>query len=192
MPNNDRDTDASDLGIRLKELRLRRGITLAQLAKQTALSIGSLSQVERGLVSPTIRTIYSVSTALGVSPAWIIDPNGASDHNPDGNYITRASQRRRILDSNGVVKYLATPELQQRYKGFVVKLQPNGTSGEEQYTHAGNEIGFVLSGSLVLEIENKSYRLNQGDTFAFPSSLSHRFYNDSPAETNVFWINSLD
>src|ERR1700693_1888441 len=68
---------AEGLGRRLKELRRSRGRTLAQLADRTDLSIGSLSQVERGLVSPTIRTVYAVSTALGVSPAWIIDPDSA-------------------------------------------------------------------------------------------------------------------
>jgi len=66
---------AEGVGRRLKELRRSRELTLAQLAERTGLSIGSLSQVERGLVSPTIRTVYAVSTALGVSPAWIIDPD---------------------------------------------------------------------------------------------------------------------
>jgi uncharacterized cupin superfamily protein len=48
----------------------------------------------------------------------------------------------------------------------------------------------VLSGSLILEIGEKTYRVNAGDSFAFPSSLSHRFYNDTSMDTVVFWINS--
>jgi len=44
----------------------------------------------------------------------------------------------------------------------------------------------------VLEIEHRTYRLNTGDSFAFPSSVSHRFYNDSAADAVVFWINSAE
>jgi transcriptional regulator with XRE-family HTH domain len=181
---------AEEVGRRLKDLRRSRGLTLAQLAQQTNLSIGSLSQVERGLVSPTIRTVYAVSTALGVSPAWIIDPDSAKAQDPDGPYIVRATRRKPLFDKNGVTKHLATPEIEARYIGFIVRLEPNGSSGDEQYTHAGEEIGLVLSGSLVLEIGDKTYRVNQGDSFSFPSSIAHRFYNDTPMETVVFWINS--
>jgi transcriptional regulator with XRE-family HTH domain len=181
---------AEGVGGRLKDLRRTRGLTLAQLAEQTNLSIGSLSQVERGLVSPTIRTIYSVSTALGVSPAWIIDPDSAKGQDPDGAYIVRSTRRKPFFNRNGVIKHLATPEIEARYTGFIVTIEPNGSSGDEQYTHAGEEIGLILSGSLVLEIGDKTFRVNQGDSFAFPSSLSHRFYNDTSMDAVVFWVNS--
>jgi transcriptional regulator with XRE-family HTH domain len=181
---------AEGVGRRLKELRRSRGLTLAQLAERTGLSIGSLSQVERGLVSPTIRTVYAVSTALGVSPAWIIDPDSVKDQDPDGPYIVRSTRRKPFFNRNGVIKHLATPETEARYTGFIVRLEPNASSGDEQYTHAGEEIGLVLSGSLILEIVEKAYRVNTGDSFAFPSSLLHRFYNDTSMDTVVFWINS--
>jgi transcriptional regulator with XRE-family HTH domain len=181
---------AEGIGRRLKELRRSRGLTLTQLAERTNLSVGSLSQVERGLVSPTIRTVYAVSTALGVSPAWIIDPDSVKAQDPDGPYIVRSTRRKPFFNRNGVTKHLATPEVEARYTGFIVTLEPNGSSGDEQYTHAGEEIGLVLSGSLILEIEDKTYRVNTGDSFAFPSSMAHRFYNDTSMETVVFWINS--
>lgn len=167
-------------------------MTLMQLAKHTGLSVGSLSQVERGLVSPTIRTVYSVATVLGVSPGWIIDPDGTGDPSPDGDYVVRATRSRKVLDSNGVMKHLATPEAQHRYKAFVVTVRPGGSSGSEQYTHAGEEVGIVLAGSLVLELEHRTYRLNKGDSFAFPSSVSHRFYNDSASDAVAFWVNSAE
>lgn len=181
---------AEGFGSRLKELRRSRGLTLAQLAERTGLSIGSLSQVERDLVSPTIRTVYAVSTALGVSPAWIIDPDSVKAQDPDGPYIVRSTRRKPFFNRNGVIKHLATPETEARYTGFIVRLEPNASSGDEQYTHAGEEIALVISGSLVLEIGEKTYRVNTGDSFAFPSSLSHRFYNDTSVDTVVFWINS--
>lgn len=178
------------IGRRLKELRTSKGLTLAELAAQTDLSIRPLSQVERGLVSPTIRTIYALSVALGVSLAWIIDPDSVTTGDPDVPYVVRSTRRRQIYNHNGVIKHLVTPEVAERYVGFIVTIEPNGSSCDEQYTHAGEELAFVLSGTLVLEIEDKSYRVNKGDSFAFPSSSPHRFYNDTSTDTVVFWINS--
>jgi len=182
---------ASSLGIRLKELRRARGLTLAQLAEMTQLSVGSLSQAERGMTSPTIRTIYSVSTALGVSPAWLLDPITAKDHDPDGPYVVRAGKRSFILNANGVTKQLATPVSAEHYKGFVVTVEPNGSSGDKQYSHNGEEIGILLSGSLMLEIGEKAYSLNKGDSFAFPSNIPHRFHNKGSSQAVIFWINTL-
>jgi uncharacterized cupin superfamily protein len=102
----------------------------------------------------------------------------------------RSTRRKPFFNRNGVTKHLVTPEIEGRYTGFIVKLEPNGSSGDDQYSHAGEELGLILSGSLVLEIGEKTYRINQGDSFAFPSSLSHRFYNDSSLDTVVFWVNS--
>jgi len=185
-------TQASQIGDRLKALRKSRGLTLQQLADRADLSISSLSQTERGLVSPTVRTIYSVCQALGVSPAWIIDPESAKDHNPDGNYIVRASRRTEVFNANGVVKQVATPAGEERYKAFIVDIDVGGSSGDDQYSHKGEEIGVVLQGMLVLQIEGKEYRLSKGDSFAFPSHIPHRFFNESNAPASVFWVNSLN
>lgn len=185
-------TQGSQIGDRLKELRKSKGLTLQQLATRASLSISSLSQTERGLVSPTVRTIYSVCQALGVSPAWIIDPDSAKDHNPDGNYIVRSSRRTEILNSNGVTKQVATPANEEKYKAFVVTIDPGGSSGDKQYTHNGEEIGIIIYGTLVIEIDGKEYRLSKGDSFAFPSRIPHRFFNESSAPASVFWVNSLN
>lgn len=189
---NGRGDLSQELGVRLKDLRLSRGMTLTQLAKMTGLSVSSLSQVERGLVSPTIRTLYGVATALDVPAAWIIDPASAGNWASDEEYVVRAARRSEVLNSNGVIKHLATPESERRYKAFVVTVLPGGNSGDEQYTHSGEEIGIVMSGSITLEVENRSFKLNKGDSFAFPSSLGHRFSNDSTSDAVIFWVNSME
>lgn len=184
------DAEMNGIGRRLKEARRAKGLTLAQLAARTGLSIGTLSQAERGLVSPTVRTIYSVSTALATSPAWIIDPDGASRYDPDGPYITRVSRRKEILRANGVVKEIITPSTLRAYKGYFVEIEPGGSSGDTPYTHSGEEIGHVISGSLTIEIDGVEYILQSGDCFAFPSDLKHRFWNEGRVAATVLWINS--
>lgn len=183
---------SKELGVRLKDLRLSRGMTLTQLAKLTGLSVSSLSQVERGLVSPTIRTVYGVATALDVPAAWIIDPASAGNWASDEEYVVRAARRTEVLNSNGVIKHLATPDSEQRYKAFVVTVRPGGSSGDEQYTHSGEEIGIVMSGTITLEVESRNFKLNKGDSFAFSSSLGHRFSNEGTSDAVIFWVNSIE
>ncbi|MDQ0302552.1 helix-turn-helix domain-containing protein [Ancylobacter polymorphus] len=68
------DTAQREVGRRIKALRLSNSLTLTQPSEKTGLSIGTLSQIERGRTSPTVRTLFGLGTALGVSPAWILDP----------------------------------------------------------------------------------------------------------------------
>src|SRR5690606_18511796 len=105
-----------------------------------------------GLVSPTIRTVYAIAAALDVSPAEVIDPGGARQGGSESPYILRNAQQPRVLDSNGVVKILASPSEQDRYKAYMVRVDPGGTSGDEAYAHAGEEVGYVVKGSFSLQI----------------------------------------
>jgi transcriptional regulator with XRE-family HTH domain len=182
---------ADTIGTRLREARAARGMTLGQLSQETGISIGSLSQVERGIVSPTIRTVYSIASVLGISPAGIIDPEGTQAAGTESPYISRAGLHREVLNANGVTKLLSTPGGQDRYKGYRVSIKAGGSSGDESYSHKGEEMGFVLQGSFSLQIEGRTFLLNQGDCFAFPSSLRHRFFNNGETEAVVFWVNSM-
>ena len=182
--------EADSIGTRLREARIARGKTLGQLSEETGISIGSLSQVERGIVSPTIRTLYSIASVLGMSPARIIDPEGAMA-GAESPYIMRAGQQPEVVNANGVVKLLTTPAGQDRYKGYNVLIRAGGSSGDESYAHDGDEMGVVISGSFSLQIEGRTFLLAQGDCFAFPSTLRHRFYNDGDSDAVAFWVNSM-
>jgi transcriptional regulator with XRE-family HTH domain len=178
------------IGERLKTLRRAQGLTLAQVAARTGISVGTLSQTERGQVSPTIRTIFAVSAVLNVAPAWVIDPDSSPALDPDGPYVVRARRRRPVLSADGVRKDLASPAGLTRYKAFLVTIAPGASSGDGPYTHDGEEIAIVLAGQLRLEVAGATHDLGPGDSFAFPSAREHRFGNPGATETTVFWINS--
>jgi transcriptional regulator with XRE-family HTH domain len=178
------------LGRRVRELRDRGGMTLASLAAATGISIGTLSQLERGLVSPTVRTVFTLSGALGVSPAWLIDPNEAGAQRDEEQYIVRANRRRRFLDSGGVRKDLASPRSSEQLRGYMMVVEPGCGSGAEAYSHPGQEMGLVLSGTLSLIIDGQEHVLNEGDTFAFSSERPHRFSNVGARPASIFWVNA--
>lgn len=176
------------LGARIRELRLGRNLTLAELAAASGISIGTLSQMERDLVSPTVRTLFTLSGALDVSPAWLIDPE--HDGDKDEPYIVRADRRVPFLHTEGLRKDLISPAASKRLKGFYLIIEPGGGSGPAPYVHTGEEIGLVISGVLELRIEDSIFVLREGDCFSFASNKPHSFSNVGTAQATVFWVNA--
>jgi len=184
------DDATRQLGRRIRDLRSKAGMTLTELAKATGVSIGTLSQLERGLVSPTVRTVYTVANALGVMPAWLIDPSEDRHNGTESRYIVRAGRRSRLLEIDGIRKDVASPAASERLRGFFMVIQPGCSSGAQPYSHKGEELGFLLSGSIELQIDGETFNLNEGDCFAFPSAKPHRFANNSGRPASVFWVNA--
>jgi transcriptional regulator with XRE-family HTH domain len=187
--NNPREPSGTSplVGARIRELRRARKLTLAELASMAGISIGTLSQVERELVSPTVRTLFSLGSALGVAPAWLIDSPEESDN--DAPYIIRADRRQPLINVNGLRKDLVSSAASRHLKGLYVSLEPGSSSGADFYVHDGEEIGFVVSGMLELKVEERTFILHRGDSFSFPSDLPHRFSNPGATQTIVFWVN---
>lgn len=181
-------TESPELGARIRDLRQAKRLTLADLAASSGISIGTLSQIERNLVSPTVRTLFTLGDALGVSPAWLIDPSG--EENKEDPYVVTADRRQPFVHSEGLRKDLVSPLGSQRLKGFYLVIESGGGSGTSPYVHAGEEIGFVISGILELVIDGRARVLREGDCFSFPSNIPHRFSNLGTAQCVVFWVNA--
>jgi transcriptional regulator with XRE-family HTH domain len=186
----DPDDETQKLGQRIRGLRSKAGMTLTELSKATGVSIGTLSQLERGLVSPTVRTLYTVANALGVMPAWLIDPSQDQQKGNESRYIVRASQRSHLFNIDGIRKDVASPAASERLRGFFMVIQPGCNSGAQPYSHKGEEIGLLLSGLLELQIDGETFNLREGDCFAFASSKPHRFANVGSHPASVFWVNA--
>lgn len=176
------------LGQQLRVLRRGRGLSLVELAGRTGLSIGNISQIERGICSPSVRSLKKLSEALQVS---IGDLFQDADLPPAAeiNYIVRKKTRPLLkLGATGVQKELLTPTTPGALQMLMVTIAPGGSSGPDHYTHRGEESGLVLSGSLELWIEDECFILKEGDTFRFKSSQPHRFANAGANTTSVLWV----
>src|SRR3954471_10518587 len=132
------------VGRRIRDLRRIRQFSLETVAARTELSIGFLSQIERGLSSPSLRVLATLADVLGVGIAALFgaSPNadGASDQ-----IVTRGLQRPELkLWRTGVSKQLLSPaSADNKLNLFLVHLEPGGSTGDELYTHDGEEAGLV-------------------------------------------------
>ncbi|RVA09077.1 XRE family transcriptional regulator, partial [Mesorhizobium sp. M7A.F.Ca.CA.002.05.1.1] len=145
-PKDDADVR---VGRRVRALRLERNLSLADLAAKAGVSIGALSQIERGMSSLRVKVIWPLAAALDIEPsALIADGNDAAND----LYCVRADKRRQIpVKSEGIAKALLSPP-GATLTGMLVTVEASGGTAEA-YAHAGHEFGFVLAGEVELVVD---------------------------------------
>lgn len=183
-----RDATEADVivGRRVRALRLERNMSLTELASRTGISIGALSQIERGLSSLRVKVIWPLAAALSVEPGALI---GDGTDGSNDLYCVRSQSRRPLpVHSEGIGKWLLSPPGSQ-LTGMLVTVEPGGGTAEA-YAHTGHEFGYVLTGDVELEIDGGTYQLKQGDSFAFKSTLMHAFTNHGAIRAEILWVNT--
>ncbi|MGR8921346.1 MAG: cupin domain-containing protein [Gammaproteobacteria bacterium] len=173
------------LGDKLRALRKSRGLTLKAVADASGISIGHLSELERDLASPSVKMLHDISRALGVSISWFFD--GDESDTAALQYVVRGAERARIRFGEGITDYKLNSAAVRRLGLLHSVFAPGASSGEEPYTHDGEEAGVVLTGALELWIDGHALVLEAGDSFSFPSTLPHRYRNSGDSEAVVVW-----
>src|SRR5882724_7107427 len=181
------------VGRRIRDLRRAKKMSLQTVAARTKLSIGFISQIERGLSSPSLRVLATLADVLGVGIAGLFGatPNDAAA--PDA-IVTRERQRAELnLWRTGISKQLLSPAGSEgRLNLFLVHMEPGGSTGDELYTHDGEEAGLVIEGEMKLTVDAESWTLKHGDSFRFASRRPHRFSNPSgDSKAVVLWVNCV-
>lgn len=174
------------VGKEIRLLRKARDKTIAELCDATGLSQGYLSQIERGISSPSINALYSISRALGVTISWFFPP-ASEDEDALRDIVVRADKRRTLRFSTGITDELLSPNLGGELELLRCTFAPHSESGPEPYTHRGEEAGIVVSGTLHLWVGDQHVVLQKGDSFAFKSDIPHRYANPTSEETVVIW-----
>jgi transcriptional regulator with XRE-family HTH domain len=180
------------IGMRLKHARLSRGYTLKELAKIVECSESMISKVENDKLRPSIAMLHRFAQALETNIASLISE---PDPNDDLVSIVRHNQRPRIhvdpeLQGADVwLERVIPPSNGGLLQSHVLNLSPNGRS-DGVISHTGEELGFVITGEVDLEVEGVIYNLQAGDSFFFASSLAHGYYNKGKKITRILWVNT--
>lgn len=180
--------NAITIGRKLRLRRKIRGLPLQRVAERSGISIGLLSEIERGLSMPTQQTLRQICRSLEMPMAWLFD--GQADGEDGNGPIVRAAARRRLeFAANGMAKELMTPDSVPAIQMMRIVIRPGGGSGPlGADAPEGAKCGTVLSGRFGLAIDGQEHELGEGDSFAFDSRAPHRFWciGDRPCE--VLWV----
>jgi DNA-binding transcriptional MerR regulator/mannose-6-phosphate isomerase-like protein (cupin superfamily) len=170
-------------GQHFRRLRLRRGLSLAQVARATKVSVGFLSALERGQMRSSISTLRRIARFYRTNILSLFD---AAAENPR---LVRPNQRKILETSPGVrMELLAWGRTAMEPHLF--RIKPGGGSGES-YSHEGEEFLHVLRGEFEIWLDGQQhYRLQPGDSLYFESSTPHRWKNPGRGEAWLLWINT--
>lgn len=180
---------SGSIGRKLRLRRKVRGLSLQDIATRSGISIGQLSQIERDISSPSLRSLRLICSALDMPMGWLFD-SGSNNVEGDDSVVVRADNRRVLdLTGKGMVKELLTPDSCPGIQMMFITIRPGGSSGDQPYNHPeGAKCGTVLEGVLGLEIEGERYRLDTGDSFAFEAVKLHRFWCAGDHDCRVAWV----
>lgn len=175
-----------DLGKRLRTLRKQRKITLQNLSEQANCSVNYLSQVERGLSSPTIETLMRISEALDIR---LNDLFAEELHSDFPQVISKNERKSFRKNLSGVTYYaLCAPDYQDFLDAFIINLEPGSDTGNVSHKAEGTEFLFVLSGEIDLIFGGQTLCLTTGDSICFDSGKNHYFKNIGASKAEVISI----
>lgn len=179
---------ASGIGHKLRLRRKVRALSLKDVAERSGLSIGLVSQIERGLSTPSLRSLNQICSALDMPIRWLFE--GPDDSGNEDQVVVRAMHRRHLdFGNKGMVKELMSPDNVPGIQMMRIVIQPSGSSGESPYNHpSGAKCGTVIRGKFGLEVDAREYVLSVGDSFAFHATARHRFWCVGDAPCEVIWV----
>lgn len=174
------------IGSRMRDLRKAKKMTLKQVAAESGLSVGYLSQLENNIATPSIRALSDLARCLDVNVGWFF-PDMEDGSNPESSIVVRGKKRSALRFDSGIRDELLSPGLGGQLELMMCSFEPGACSGEELYAHDGEEAGYIAEGQLELTVEDTVIQLEQGDSFQFASSRPHRYRNNGKVKTVVIW-----
>ena len=178
-----RSPDAAAIGVRLRELRAARGISLRQLAKEIGASPSLLSQVENGKVTPSVDTLSLLARALGTQVAAFFGT--PADRGRGAGGVVRVAERQRISLGNGVTWENLLPGEEPGLRFMEIRYEPGAHSGEHFLRHSGRDLFVVLTGELLFKVGFAEHRLREGDSISFGQFQPHHVRNAGDVEARA-------
>lgn len=156
-------------------------MSLRQLAKEADVSVGLVSQVERGLTEPSLQTMRKIASALRV-PLFSLFRN--EDHEVE---VLRAESRIEVRSPHGGIRYSRLSPPSGAIELLQGTLSPRRRSSPKPHSHPSHECLLVLSGRLSINVDGISHDLGEGDTCYFDSARPH-FYENKHDEIVIFLL----
>ncbi|MHA3977790.1 helix-turn-helix domain-containing protein [Halovulum sp. GXIMD14794] len=178
-------TDTSAIGTDIRALRSTRRMTLTDLAEALGKSVGWLSQVERGISTPSISDLQAIARTLEVPMSMFFGSHQGPEE--ERGLVVRASGRREIGErDNGLVEALLSPDLTDAFEVVHSTFLP-GASLDQPRQRATSEVVYLVSGTLDLWINDQPFTIHAGDSFRIKGA-QYRWANPYDTPACAIWV----
>jgi transcriptional regulator with XRE-family HTH domain len=174
-----------DLGGTIRELRQERRLSTVQLAKACGVSTSLISQVERGLTSPSLDVLWSVARALDVPIGTFFQGEPVEEPPGQAPVVVRADHRKRLGVNSTLTYELLSPDLRHQIEFIWVEFGPGVEGPLAPFTHPGEEQMVVIQGEMHFWVDGEEFVLQAGDCITIDASRPHRAGNRSDAPAIV-------
>ncbi|SCP95182.1 helix-turn-helix domain-containing protein [Anaerobium acetethylicum] len=173
------------IGIKLKELRIMKGLTQEELADRAELSKGFISQLERDLTSPSIATLMDILQCLGT------DLKDFFNDSPDEQVVFKSTDYFEKIDSDfkNRIEWIIPNAQKNTMEPIRITLEPDGSTYPDN-PHEGEEFGYVLQGSITLYLGKKIFKVRKGESFYFTPNKEHYIKASSKSGASLIWVSS--
>ncbi|RJR17925.1 MAG: cupin domain-containing protein [Desulfobacteraceae bacterium] len=184
-----RGTARGDLGARLKELRTKRGISQTELARLVGVTPSTISQVEGNLIYPSLPALLKMAEILSVEVNAFFQEKGGTR----SRFIFPAKEATEIkfqhMHEDSIIGKLLIPvDLETRAEPYLIEIPPNKNLPSHFFIHKGEELGYMLSGTLSVTLGKASHRLKQGDLIYLSAEIPSEWINEGSATARLIWI----
>lgn len=178
------------IGAKIKELRTEKNYTLDKLSKESGLSIGFLSQMERGMSAVAVDTLAKLAEILEIDLNVFFKENIISNNNP----VIRSYDKEYSIINEQIIQYNLSKSIDQfSLLPNLFELLPSNstdTSDLGTYHHGGDEFIYVLEGILTVYYDGKDYLLYPGDSIIIHSTTNHNWINLSNRIVRFISVNT--
>jgi len=175
----------TEIGEKLKQLRIRINLTQEELASRCDLSKGFISQLERGLTSPSIATLVDVLDSLGTNLTEFFQE-------PENEQIVFSPSDAFTTEDTGEgcrICWIVPNAQKNIMEPIIVKLKPKGNTAKYR-PHPGDAMGYVISGAATLHLNGESRKIKKGECFYYTASSPYYLENHTESPATVLWITS--
>ena len=170
-----------EIGCKIKELRLKNGLTQEELGDRCELTKGYISQLENDLTSPSIATLKDILTSLGTNLAdFFADDEDESLVYGENDYFVKENADSRIT-------WLVPTAQKNEMEPIRLELNP-GAETEHDVPHEGEEFGYVLKGKIRVHVGKRAADASAGESFYYRAAKTHYLENTGKGEAVVIWL----
>ena len=184
-----RVTGRIDLGGRLKELRLKRGLSQTELAKLVGVTPSTISQIESDLIYPSLPALLKMAEILMVEISSFFSETETLARRVVFPSSEAAAVKIQDLPSGSVRASLLTSlDFEPKAEPYVVEILPKKTLPSHFFVHKGEEMGYLLEGELQLKMNKTTYPVNAGDVVYLTNDMPSQWKNPGPAPAKLLWV----